>query len=315
MREGLSDANRYARGEYDSLVNKIAAVHRVRSEQIILGCGCSEILRIAVAEFLGRRRKLIQAWPTFPLLSEFARSSGAEVIDVPLNTMYGHDLDRMLARAGTSTGLMYICNPNDPTGTLTPRGEIETLIRKLPANMMLLIDEAYHHYVGGTSSYASFLDEPSDDSRVIVARTFSKIYGLAGMRVGYGFASAKIATRLRARRLESGISVLSAKAAAAALDESEYVLMAAKRNADDRQEFLNHVNTRMLRTIDSHTNFVMLNASRPVDEVLTHLKKNNILVAPRIPTLDNYIRVSLGTPTEMLEFWRVWNLLPPPHKM
>jgi histidinol-phosphate aminotransferase len=108
--------------------------------------------------------------------------------------------------------------------------------------------------------------------------------------------------------------VLSAKAAAVALDESEYVLMSAKRNADDRQEFLNHVNARMLRTIDSHTNFVMLNALRPVDEVLTHLTQNNILVAPRIPTMDNYIRVSLGTPTEMLEFWRIWNLLPP-HKM
>jgi histidinol-phosphate aminotransferase len=314
IREALSGANRYARTEYDSLVNKIAALHRVGPEQIVLGCGCSEILHMATAIFLGRGKKLIQAWPTLPLLSQFAQRVGAEVINVPLNIMYEHDLDAMLARAGASTGLMYICNPNNPTGTITPRKDIETLVRKLPAKMMLLVDEAYHHYVGRTSSYVSFLDRPSDDSRVIVARTFSKIYGLAGMRVGYAFASANIATRLRARRLESGISALSAKAAAAALDDSEYVLLAAKRNANDRQEFLNHVNARMLRTIDSHTNFVMLNGLRPVDEVLTHLKQNNILVGPRIPVLDTFIRVSLGTPTEMLEFWRVWNLLPP-HKM
>src|SRR5258708_3851540 len=132
----------------------------------------------------------------------------------------------------------------------------------------------------------------------MVARTFSKIHGLAGMRIGYVVAPADIARRLSTDRLRLGVSIVSAKAAAAALDDSEYVRMAAKRNANDRQEFMNQVNARMLRALDSHTNFVMLNPLRPADEVFDHLKRNNILVAPPVPAMNKYIRVSLGTPQE-----------------
>ncbi len=311
MREASSGGNRYPRTEYDSLLNKIATLHRVRPEQIVLGCGSSEILRMAAAAFLDPGKRLVQASPTFPLPGEFAQSVGAEVISVPLNRMYEHDLEAMLARADASTGLVYICNPNNPTGTLTARKDIETFINKLPAKTIVLIDEAFHHFVGGSSSYASFLDQPLDDGRVMVVRTFSKIYGLAGMRVGYAVATPEIALRLSKNRLQLGVSVISAKAAAVALDDSQYVLRAAKRNANDRQEFMNQVNARMLRALDSQTNFVMLNPLRPVAEVLGHLKKNNIVVAPPIPAMNKYICVSLGTPAEMLEFWRVWDLMPP----
>jgi histidinol-phosphate aminotransferase len=184
MREGCVSSNRYPRTEYDSLVNKIAALHAVKTEQVVLGCGSGEILHMAGVAFLGPGKKLAQASPTFPALREFAQSAGFEVIDVPLNKMYEHDLEAMLSLASASAGLVYICNPNNPTGTLTPRNDIETFIRKLPAKTMVLIDEAYHHYVGQNSTYLSFLDQRFDDPRVIVARTFSKIYGLAGMRTG-----------------------------------------------------------------------------------------------------------------------------------
>lgn len=311
MREALSGSNRYPRTEYDSLVNKIAVFHRVRPEQIVLGCGSSEILRLAAAAFLGPGKKFIQASPTFPLPGEFAQNAGAEVISVPLNRTYEHDLEAMLARSDGSAGLVYLCNPNNPTGTLTRRKTIEAFLRKLPATTAVLIDEAYHHFVSENSDYASFVDRPFDDGRVMVARTFSKIYGLAGMRVGYVVAPPEIARRLSKSRLELGVSVVSAKAAAAALDDSDYVLAAAKRNADDRQEFMNQVNARMLRALDSHANFVMVNPLRPVAEVLEHLKKNNITVAPRVPAMDKYICVSLGTRAEMQEFWRVWDLMPP----
>lgn len=314
MQDALSGTNRYPRTEYDSLVNKIAALHRVRPEEVVLGCGSSEILCMAGAATLGPGKKLVQASPTYPVLSEFARRIGAEVMNVPLNRMYEHDLDGMLARSDSSTGLVYLCNPNNPTGTLTPRKDIESFIHKLPAKALVIIDEAYHHFVAGTSSYASFLDHPIDDRRVMVTRTFSKIHGLAGMRIGYTVAPADIAPRLSTEPLRLGVSVVSAKAAAAALDDADYVAMAARRNANDRQEFLNQVNARMLRALDSHANFVMLNPLRPVGEVLEHLKKHNIVVAPSIPEMNNYLCVSLGTPAEMLEFWRVWDLMPP-HRM
>jgi histidinol-phosphate aminotransferase len=311
MQEALTGSNRYPRTEYDSLVNQIAALHQVRPEQIVLGCGSSEILCMVGAATLGSGRKLVQASPTYPVLGDFARSIGAEAINVPLNKTYEHDLDGMLARSDSSTGLAYLCNPNNPTGTLTPRKDIESFIQKLPAKTLVIVDEAYHHFVARSSSYASFLDHPIDDNRVMVARTFSKIHGLAGMRIGYIVAPAEIARRLSKEPLRLGVSVVSAKAAAGALDDSEYVTMAARRNANDRQEFLNQVNARMLRALESHTNFVMLNPLRPVGEVLEHLKKHNIVVAPAIPEMNKYLRVSLGTPAEMLQFWRVWDLMPP----
>lgn len=314
MQEASSSGNRYPRTEYDSLLSKIATLHQVKMEQVVLGCGSSEILRMAAAAFLGPGKKLVQASPTFSLPGEFARQIGSEVARVPLNRRHEHDLDAMLTSMSVSTGLVYLCNPNNPTGTLTARKDIENFIRKVPATTVVLIDEAYHHFVSENSTYASFLDQPMDDPRVIVTRTFSKIYGLAGMRVGYAVAAPEIASRLSKESLQFGMSVVSARAAAIALDDAEYIRMAARRNANDRQEFMNQVNARMLRALDSHTNFVMMEPLRPVDEVLAHLKKNNIIVAPRIPAMDKYISVSLGTPAEMLEFWRVWDLLPP-HKM
>jgi histidinol-phosphate aminotransferase len=315
LRDASPRSSRYPRTEYDSLLSKLAALHSVKTEQIVLGCGSSEILRAAAAAFLGPGRNLVQASPTCPALGEFARSSGAEVIEVPVNKMCEHDLGAMLTRTGDSVGLAYICNPNNPTATLTPRKDIEDFIRKLPAKTMVLVDEAYHHFVSPNSSYASFLDRPFDDPRVVVCRTFSKIYGLAGMRVGYAVATPDLAHRLSANRLQFGVGVMSARAADAALDDFDYVRLAVKRNTDDRQEFMNQVNARMLRALDSHTNFVMLNPMRPPEQVFEHLKKNNVLVGPRIPAMDKYIRVSLGTPRDMHEFWRIWDLLPQTGKM
>lgn len=311
MQEALSGCNRYPRSECDSLVNKIAAFHRVRPEQVVLGCGASELLCIAGAAALGPEKKLVQASPTYPVLGEFARSTGAEVMSIPLNKIYEHDLNAMLARCDASTGLVYICNPNNPTGTLTPRKDIEGFIRKLPATTLVIIDEAYHDFVAGTSGYASFLDYPIADNRVMVARTFSKIHGLAGMRIGYVVAPADVASRLFTEPLRLSVSAISARAAAAAIDDSEYVQMAATRNANDRQEFLNQVNARMLRAIESHTNFVMVNPLRSVDLVREHLRRHNIFVAPLVPGMSKYVRVSLGTPAEMLQFWRVWDMMPP----
>jgi histidinol-phosphate aminotransferase len=309
LRDAPSLGNRYPRTEYESLVSNISALHNVKQEQIALGCGSSEILRLAAAEFLGPGKRLLQAAPTCPLLGRFGKSVGAEVVDVPVTKTYDYDLEAMLARAGDSADLVYICNPNNPTGTLTRRNDIETFISKLPAKTLVLVDEAYHNFVNINGSYASFLDQPLNP-RMMVTRTFSKIYGLAGLRVGYLVAAPEIARSISAHQSQLGISVVSAKAAAAALDDSGYVRLSAKRNADDRQEFMNQVNARFLHALDSHANFVMMNPMRPVDQVIGHLKNNNILIGPLIPEMPKYIRVSLGTPEEMREFWRILDLMP-----
>lgn len=315
LRDSATSSNRYPRTEYDTLIGKLAAMHKVKPEQIVLGCGSGEILGMAALAFLKPGKKLTQAAPTFPSLGKLAQAAGVEVVSIPLNKRYEHDLGTMLDAARSSTGLVYIVNPNNPTGTITPRKDIEAFISKLPPDVTVLIDEAYHHFVTPNAAYESFLDRHSADPRIIVSRTFSKIYGLAGMRIGYAVATPEMAKRLPAGFPNWSVSVVSARAASAALGDVEYVQLGIKRNTDDRQEFLNQVNERMLRAIDSQTNFVMVNPMRPPDEVIEHLKKNHILIGPKYPVLEKYIRVSLGTPGEMQAFWRAWDLMPPTGKM
>ena len=166
------------------MTERIAASHGVKPEQVLFGCGSTELMRAAACAFLGSGRQLIQASPTYEAPEDYARSLGAEVVSVPLDQRHAHDLHAMLDRASAATGLIYICNPNNPTATITPRREIETFIGKLPSTTKVLIDEAYHHYVAPSGMYASFIDRPLGDERVIVTRTFSKVYGLAGTEAG-----------------------------------------------------------------------------------------------------------------------------------
>lgn|SRR6266404_932 len=311
IRASLDLCHRYPRGEYEALTEKIACSHNVTQQEVVLGAGSREILWLAATAYLSSGKRLVLATPTFEAVADYAKFCGAEVVAVPLNKKFQHDLDGMLARATNAGGLIYICNPNNPTGSLTPRKDLEAFLKKLPSPAAVLIDEAYHDYVTAPSDYASFVDHPVHDPRVIVLRTFSKIYGLAGLRVGYAIASPQAVLKLSANRLQCSVSVAAARAAAASLEDSDYVRLSAKRNTDDRQEFYNRENAHMLGSIDSHTNFVMVRTGLPSAQVLEHFKKHNVLLGPPIPQMDKYIRVSLGMPEEMREFWRVWDLLPP----
>jgi histidinol-phosphate aminotransferase len=315
LRESAASGNRYPRTEYDTLLDKLAALHRVKREQIVLGCGSGEILCMAAMAFLKPGKKLVEAAPTFPALGKLAQTASIEVADVPLNTRYEHDLPTMLDRVSPSTGLVYIVNPNNPTGTLTPRKDLEAFIAKMPAGVTVLIDEAYHHFVAPDADYESFLDRPIGDPRVIVARTFSKIFGLAGMRIGYAVGTPETAKRLAAGFPAWSVSVVSARAASAALDDVDYVRLGIQRNAADRQEFLNQANARALHPIESQANFVMMNPQRPPDDVIKFLKERNILIGPKYPALDKYVRISLGLPSEMKIFWDAWDQMPPAAKM
>ena len=300
-------SNRYPDLEAASLRRKIADRHAVAPEQVVLGCGSTEILRMATEAFAGPGRKVIAASPTFDGIAVHGGRAGADVIGVPLRRDYSHDIPAMLAVAGAASGVVYVCNPNNPTGTLTSRQELETLLRELPPKVYVVIDEAYHDYVGESSVYASFIDRPVHHDRLIVTRTFSKVHGLAGLRVGYAIAAPDTARALTLRQPGDSVSVVAARAAAAALADTEHVRTSISRTIDDRQEFLNQAISRMLRPVDSQANFFMVHTGGPAAEVVEHLAKHGILVGG---PFDTAIRVSLGTPDDMREFWRAWDLMP-----
>jgi histidinol-phosphate aminotransferase len=301
----------YPGDEPERLQEQIAASHGVRSSQVVLGCGSSEILRMAADAFLGPGKTLVLAVPTFDLIERFARLKGADVVAVPLAGDHSHDVERIAARFDASTALVYVCNPNSPTGTLTSRAALESLIRKLPAAAHLIVDEAYHHYAVDSSAYASFIDRPIEHERVIVTRTFSTVYGLAGLRVGYAVASALAVERLAERKLLNGVSLVGAAAALAALDDREHVRSSVLQTGNDRQAFVNQASARMLRWLDSRANFVLVDFNRPAADVVGHFAKHDVAIAGPFPYFAKHARVGLGTREEMREFWRVCDLLPP----
>ena len=315
MRAAIGGSNRYPRLRYRELKERIAAYHKVAADRVLLGCGSTEILRMGACAFLGKDKQLIHGSPTFEAIEHYARTVDSQMVEVPLTASFAHDLERMLAKVTPSTTLVYICNPNNPTGSLTPRKDLEAFIAKVPASTVVIVDEAYHHYAGGSAMYASFIDHPIHDDKVIVARTFSKVYGLAGLRLGYAVGSPTVLERMKKFSTEDNINAIATQAAFAALDDSEGTSTFIEHNANDRQEFFNQAMARALKPIDSHTNFVMMNTFHQADEIIQQFRKRNIMIGRHFRPMDTFIRVSLGLPEEMQAFWKAWDLLPYPRNM
>ena len=311
LKNPFQDANRYPDHGYDRLIESIASMHKVKADHVTLGCGSTEILKIAASAFLGPGKKLVMAAPTFEAIEFYARTTTADVIKIPLAASYAHQLTLMSEAIGKDGGLIYICNPNNPTASVTPRRSLESFIRDLPPNTYVLMDEAYHDFVPVSADYISFLQAPVDDERVIVARTFSKIYGMAGLRLGYGVTSAKNTKLMSAYKLEDSTNILALRAGLTSLDQADEHKMAIQRNAFDRDEFMRQAASRRLTAIPSWTNFVMFNTLRPIRTVIDYFKQNNILIGRPFPPMDTFARISLGKPDEMKAFWQAWDKMGP----
>lgn len=303
--------NRYSANERQALTKTIAKLHGVDAQQIILASGSSDIFRAAVRSARDTKGKLIVASPTFDVVSREARRIGLPIEAVPLTREYSHDLEKMLSLAHGSGGLVYICNPNNPTGSLTPRNSLEAFLNELPSTFTVLIDEAYHHYVPDTPAYVSFIDHPVNNKNVVVTRTFSKICGLAGERIGYAVAAPHVASNFPGEDLESGVSISAVVAARAILEDDQFIRRCSRLNDDDRQEFLNQINARHGHAVDPHANFIFIHAGRPAREVIDYFETKGILIGPPFPEMNTHVRVSLGLADEMKAFWNVWDSLIP----
>ena len=303
--------NRYSANERQALTKTIAKLHGVDAQQIILASGSSDIFRAAVRSARDTKGKLIVASPTFDVVSREARRIGLPIEAVPLTREYSHDLEKMLSLAHGSGGLVYICNPNNPTGSLTPRNSLEAFLNELPSTFTVLIDEAYHHYVPDTPAYVSFIDHPVNNKNVVVTRTFSKICGLAGERIGYAVAAPHVASNFPGEDLESGVSISAVVAARAILEDDQFIRRCSRLNDDDRQEFLNQIDARHGHAVDPHANFIFIHAGRPAREVIDYFETKGILIGPPFPEMNTHVRVSLGLADEMKAFWNVWDSLIP----
>lgn len=311
MCQALDLANRYPDFRYEELIGTIAKLHKVKPAQVHVGCGSTEILKMAADEFAAAPARLVVAEPTFEAIVHYAEAEHGNVARVPLRPDYAHDLAGMLQAMGAGPGLFYLCNPNNPTASLTPRAEIEDFLKRIPPNTYVLVDEAYHHFAAGAPGsetiYQSFLDHPVADERVIVARTFSKVYGMAGLRLGYAVGAEDTMKRLDSEELFDNVNCVAAHCGALALGATAEMQAAVDRIARDRATFFAECRRRRLQAIPSFANFAMLYCGNLAREVRASMHAQGIRVGRPFPPMTNWLRISFGTPEEMAQFWKTWD--------
>lgn len=306
----LPTAWRYHFQEFPGFYAALAASEGLSAEQVIAGAGSTEVLNMAVEAFTSPTRPLITMQPTFEGPAEAARALGRPVVRVPLSPAYAADVRRMAAEAQKAGGgLVYICNPNNPTGAITPKADMDWLIGNLPRDAVLVVDEAYIHF-GDSPQLASALDAVKQGKNVMVARTFSKIYGMAGMRAGFGCARADLIGRMADYR-NNVISYVTARAAMAALAEAGTIVPERRAALGrTRKALFAWLKERNLRYIDSQANFLMIDVGRPAAELGGRMARLGVAPGRPFPPLDNMLRVTIGTDRDMDKFrevfWKVY---------
>jgi len=279
----------------------VARSERLEPEQIVVGAGSTEVLNLAVLVFTSATRPLITCHPTFEAPAETAQALGRPCLTVPLTPSYAADVKRLAAEADRAGGgLIYLCNPNNPTSSLTPTEHLAWLVSNLPRDTVALIDEAYLHFVEDCDS-RSALAWVREGRNVIVTRTFSKIYGMAGLRVGFACGKPELMRQIRPFR-NNVISILSARAVEAALaDAATLIPQRRARLIRIRRDFCDWLRKRNLRYIEPHANFVMIDVG-DARRMAALLARKNVAVGRPFPPLDNMLRVSIGAEADMAKF-------------
>jgi len=301
MRQGLEEAARYPYPSMREVTAALAAAHGVDADRVVLGCGSSEILRVAAAAFLGPGKTLVVAEPTFEAVLDFARVTTAEAVRLPLTADFRHDLPGMAAACDARTGLVYVCNPNNPTGTIVTADELEAFVAKVPAAVTVLVDEAYHELVEDPR-HRTALGLLDRFPNVVVARTFSKVHGMAGMRLGYAVASPEKAKAMRERSSWANVNVAVALAGVASLNDTAHTERTAARLKATRRRLCEELERDGRRFIPSHANFVMVHLGRDAGPVVEAFRERRIVVGRRFAAMPEWLRVSVGRPEEMDAF-------------
>jgi histidinol-phosphate aminotransferase len=327
MTDGFSLAWRYPDEHADLLIETLARLHVVQQDQILLGNGSGEILKLCAAAFTGplttdnngaatlarptrggapefrpARGNLIVAHPTFEAILNHATINRAEVIKIPLTSSFSHDLPKMLSAA--REGLIYICNPNNPTASITPKNEIRDFIAKVPQQTMILVDEAYFHYAG-SPDYETVIPLIRNHPNLLVTRTFSKIYGMAGLRCGYCVGQPSTIQRLRPHQTWDSTNIMALVAAIASIKDANQVTNGRRLNDQTKMFLSGELKAMGYKHIPSQANFLMIDVKRPVRPVIQNLAQRRVQVGRVFPALPNHLRVTIGKRPDMETFLTV----------
>lgn len=297
MQQALRKGGRYQFGETLRLARTAARLEGVPESHVQSYAGSSDPLHRVVLAFCGPGRAFVTADPGYEAGERAAAFMQAPVLRVPLTKDYAHDVEAMLRAAGKEAGVFYICNPNNPTGTLTPRDAIDHLVRSKPAGSVVLVDEAYIHFCQAPSC----MEKVREGRDVFVLRTFSKIYGMAGLRAGLAFARPDLLDRIR----PYGTGFLPATGMAGAIASLEAGGVVAERREymrKVREDLMAWLREHHIDFVPSVSNKIMIRTAKPGRETAAAMRERKVIIGRSWPSWPNHVRVTLGTPEEMAKF-------------
>ena len=288
---------RYSFWLTDELVQQLAQLQGVKPEYVRVYPGSSSPLHYTVAAFCSPQRSFVTADPGYEAGMFAAEAVKSRVVKVPLAKDYAHDVRAMLA-AGRDAGVFYICNPNNPTGTVTSHSDIEYLVANKPKDSIVLVDEAYVHF----SDTESVMDLVKADKDVLVLRTFSKIYGMAGLRCGAVFGKPALIEKVESYGGWNFMPITAIAAASASLKDAQLVPERKRINAGIRSDVFAWLDRNGYHYVPSQSNCFMLDTKRAGEEVIDAMAKQNVHIGRIWPVWPTYVRVTVGTAPEMDQF-------------
>jgi len=288
---------RYSYWLSDEFVKTSTEREGLKPEYVRVFPGSSEPLHFSVLSFTSPAKSYVTADPGYEAGMKAAKISGARIVKTPLTKTYGHDIKAMLA-AAPDAGLFYVCTPNNPTGTMTPHSDIEQLLAAKPKGSVVLVDEAYIHFSDGVSA----LDLVKADRDLIVLRTFSKIYGMAGIRCGMAIGRPDLLAKLENYSGWSAMPITAVAAATASLKHEHLVAERKKLNAEIRQRTFDWLSSHGYSFVPSESNCFMLDTKRPAKEVIDAMAARKVFIGRIWPVWPTYARITVGTQQEMETF-------------
>jgi histidinol-phosphate aminotransferase len=296
MQKSLAGVNLYPDGNAFYLKQKLAAKLGVEPANLVLGNGSNEIIEFVAHALLAPGDDVVVSQFCFAIYPIVAKMFGANVVTVPAKN-YGHDLPAMFRAITPKTRIVFVANPNNPTGTLAPREEIIELVNNVPDNVLLVMDEAYMEFLDDAINLVPLI-RLGTRKNLILMRTFSKIYGLAGLRIGYGIANPELVSALEKIRQPFNINLLAQAAALAALDDDAHVRKTRANNFGGLEFFNRAFRDLKLEYVPSSANFILVRVGEG-QKVFDAMQKQGVIVRPMGGyQLPGWIRISVGTPQE-----------------
>lgn len=289
----------YPDGSAYRLREALAARLGVVSEAIIVGNGSNEIVQMLSLALLDPGDEVLMPVPTFPRYEPLARLMGAVPVEIPLRE-YRMDIEAMAARLDPKTKMVYLCNPNNPTGTIATRNELDWFLERVGPDTLVVLDEAYYEYVTHPD-YPDGIDYLRKGCNVVVLRTFSKMYGLAGLRVGYGVGQPPLIAELNRVREPFNVNILAQEAALAALADEEFVSMTRQTNEEGKKYLYQAFTARGISYVPTEANFIFFDAGREEKTVFRRMLKQGVIIRGGFgyPT---HLRVTIGTAAQNARF-------------